>query len=76
MSRLSKGILVRWVAWTPASILFVLAFFVGEGLGEQGIWPAREEWLGLAFWPVCVVFGLILACFLAGLGGLIRRAVS
>ena len=64
---------IIWVAriWSLASVGFVLLFLVGDGLNGQGAKPTGAEWIGLAFWPGGVCFGLIIAWFRIRLGGAI-----
>lgn len=68
----SVGIVVmRWVArvWSILSILFVLAFFIGEaGSGPR---PTSQEWVGLAFWPIGVCVGLVVAWYREAFGGIL-----
>jgi hypothetical protein len=53
--------LTRWTArvWSVASIGLILAFLVGEGFHSSRI--AAREWLGLAFFPLGITAGMILA---------------
>lgn len=55
--------------WSLASIVFVLAFLLGEGLSGPDGRPTAAEWIGLALWPGGVVVGLVVAWFRKGLGG-------
>jgi hypothetical protein len=66
------SVVVRWVArvWSLLSILFVLVFAVGEGIGGgHGPRPTAQEWVGLALWPIGVGLGLVLAWYREMLGG-------
>lgn len=67
---------IIWIAriWSLASVGFVLLFLVGDGLNGQGGKPTGAEWIGLAFWPGGVCFGLIIAWFRLRLGGAIAIA--
>ncbi|MCB0172521.1 MAG: hypothetical protein KDJ97_18405 [Anaerolineae bacterium] len=62
-------IIVRWIAriWGVASILFVLAFLLGEGLSPTQITPT--EWIQLLLFPFSVMGGLLLAWRWEGVGG-------
>jgi hypothetical protein len=55
--------------WCIASIVFVLAFVVGEALNGNGTTPTPIEWIALALFPGGVVVGLAIAWFRKGLGG-------
>jgi len=65
------AVVVRWVAraWSILSILFVLAFFIGEAGSGPG--PTAREWVGLSLFPIGVSVGLIVAWFREGLGGIL-----
>ena len=60
----------RWIArlWSVMSVLFVLAFVIGE-MGGGGSRPTAQEWVGLALWPVGVGLGLGVAWYREKLGG-------
>jgi hypothetical protein len=60
---------LRWIAriWSIASVTFVLAFIIGEGLTPIQITPI--EWVQLLLFPAGVVLGLIVAWRWEGLGG-------
>lgn len=64
---------VRLIAkiWSLLSIVFVLTIFIGEALSENGPMPSAQEWVGLAFFPIGVMIGLVLAWRWEGIGGLI-----
>lgn len=68
MTTRSTALAARWIArvWSIFSILFVLAFAVGEAGGGSG--PTPREWLGLALWPIGVCLGLALAWFWEEMG--------
>ncbi len=53
--------------WSALSLLFLLAFFVGEWMPPQGI----RDGLALFFFPFGVAVGLVLAWRREGLGGAI-----
>jgi hypothetical protein len=55
--------------WSILSIGFVLLIFIGEMINATGPAPTLDEWLGLAFFPMGVVIGLILAWWHEGVGG-------
>jgi uncharacterized membrane protein len=65
---------VHWTAraWAAASILLILAFFVGEGFHPSQIRP--REWLGLVFFPVGISIGMLLSWRREALGGAITVA--
>jgi len=68
----SKSLVVaRWVArvWSILSVLFVLAFFMGEAGSGPG--PTAREWVGLAFWPIGVCVGLVVAWCREVVGGIL-----
>jgi hypothetical protein len=60
-----------WVAriLSIICILLILLFFIGEGFNPQNIAP--QEWVGLLFFPLGVVAGMVIAWWREGLGGLI-----
>ena len=65
----------RWIArfWSVMSMLFILAFVIGEIRGG-GARPTAEEWVGLALWPVGVGVGLGVAWYREKLGGIFGLA--
>ena len=72
---MKRSSIVRWIAriWSILSIGFVLFMFVGAGLNE-GVDLARfsaRDVIGLAFFPLGVCVGLVLAWRRERLGGLI-----
>lgn len=62
---------LRWIAraWSVASIVVIIAFFIGEGFDLAKITP--KETLGLIFFPFGMCLGLIIAWWKEGLGGLV-----
>jgi len=65
---------IRWVArlWSIASLLFILAFIVGESLHPTTTAPITlRDLVGLLFFPTGVCLGMILAWRWEGLGGAI-----
>jgi hypothetical protein len=60
---------LRWLArfWSLVSMLFVLAFVIGEGLAPISITPI--EWVQLLLLPFGVIVGLMIAWRREGLGG-------
>ena len=52
----------RWTARGLSLLVFavVLMFVVGETAAQPGAWPVGGEWLGLLFFPVGLVGGLLL----------------
>jgi len=52
---------LRWIArgWSIASIGLILLFFIGEGFAPTRVTP--KEWVGLAFFPIGVVLGMLVA---------------
>ncbi|MEW6131220.1 MAG: hypothetical protein AB1757_29595 [Acidobacteriota bacterium] len=62
---------LRWTAriWSVMSVVLLFLFFIGEGIQPAKITP--KEWVGLLFFPVGVVIGLMIAWRREGLGGLI-----
>jgi hypothetical protein len=69
----SIALITRWTArvWSILSIVFVLVFAVGEGMAGGGPRPGFQEWVGLAFFPIGVGVGLVVAWFREELGGLL-----
>ena len=72
---MKSSIIIRWIAriWSILSIGFILVMFVGAGLSE-GVDLARfstRDVIGLAFFPLGVCVGLVLAWRRERLGGLI-----
>lgn len=61
--------IIRWLArfWSLVSILFFLAFVIGEGMAPTHITPM--EWVQLLFFPFGVILGLMVAWRREGLGG-------
>jgi hypothetical protein len=59
-------------AWSIASILLIALFFFGEGFDPARVAP--KEWVGLFFFPLGVVAGMILAWWKELPGGLITVA--
>ncbi len=57
--------------WSLLSIGFVLMFVFGEAFNGQGSLPTAVEWIGLAFFPIGVLIGLVVAWWHPGLGGII-----
>ena len=66
--------LLRWIArvWSIASLGLILAFFIGEGFSPAQV--SVKEWLGLLFFPVGVVAGMVVAWRHEGWGGGIATA--
>lgn len=65
-------VLVRWTArfWSVATIGFVLAFIVGEGVHLSGL----HQWIGFLFFPIGVCAGMLVAWRSEGMGGIITVA--
>ncbi len=64
----------RWLAriWSAGSLLLVLAILIGEGaIDPHGIRLTAAEAIALAFFPVGVCAGLVLAWMREGLGGVV-----
>lgn len=57
--------------WSILSIGFVLLIFIGEMMNPTGQPLSPIEWLGLAFFPIGVLIGLILAWWYEGIGGVV-----
>jgi hypothetical protein len=62
---------LEWVAriGSIASLALLVALFIGEGLHPSQV--ARREWVGLLFFPVGVIVGMIVAWWKEGLGAAI-----
>ncbi len=60
---------LRWIArlWAVLSLLFLLAFVVGEGIGLQ----RTRDLVAFLFFPLGVGAGLVVAWWRERLGGLI-----
>ncbi len=73
MSETPKSKALSWAAriWSVASIVFVLAFILGDVLNGHDNAPTRAEWIGLALWPGGVAVGLVVAWFREGVGGVV-----
>jgi hypothetical protein len=54
-------VILRWIArvWSIASIGLFLLFFIGEGFAPAKVAP--KEWVGLGFFPIGVVVGMLVA---------------
>jgi hypothetical protein len=54
--------LVRWTArgWAAASLLFLSAFIFGDA-ERSGNWPTIAQWIGLAFFPIGIIVGMLVA---------------
>lgn len=55
--------------WSLLSIGFVLLIFIGEMMGSTNSALTFDEWMGLAFFPIGVVIGLILGWWRDEIGG-------
>jgi len=65
---------LRWTGrvWSLASLAFLLTFILGHlfGNGDNGEpAPNGQEWIGLAFFPVGVLLGLVVAWWKEAIGG-------
>jgi hypothetical protein len=69
----SLALITRWTArvWSVLSIVFILAFAIGEGMGGGGPRPDLKEWVGLAFFPIGVCAGLAVPWFRETWGGIL-----
>ncbi len=74
--RLPLTTLLSWIAriWSLASLVFVLAFVVGELRGGSPRPPNANEWVALAFWPIGVLLGVFLAWRHEALGAALTTA--
>lgn len=65
---------LEWVAriGSVVSLTLLVALFIGEGLHPSQI--ARTEWVGLLFFPIGVMVGMVVAWRKEGLGGSITVA--
>jgi hypothetical protein len=52
-----------------ASVALLIMLFLGEGLDPSAI--TRNEWMGLVFFPIGVVIGMVVAWWKEGLGAAI-----
>lgn len=73
MTSVSSSNIIRWLAriWSLASIAFILAFLIGEGLSDGVRGPTAAEAVGIALFPIGVAVGLVIAWFREILGGAI-----
>lgn len=64
--------ILRWTARILglASIGVILLFLFGEGLVVNGAWPTPTEWVGLLFFPIGLMIGLLIAWRNELIGGL------
>jgi hypothetical protein len=71
---MTPTILLRWLArvWTIASLVFIGAFAIGSA--GTSAFPTASATVGLAFFPIGVVAGLILAWWREAIGGAITLA--
>ncbi|MCU0640226.1 MAG: hypothetical protein MUF59_10225 [Candidatus Krumholzibacteria bacterium] len=62
---------IRWIAraWSVASIVVIIAFFIGEGFEPGRV--TSKELTGMIFFPFGMCLGLIIAWWKEGLGGLV-----
>jgi hypothetical protein len=69
----SIALVSRWTArvWSILSVVFILIFVVGEGMGGGGPRPSPKEWVGLALFPIGVCVGLAAAWFRERWGGIL-----
>ena len=65
---------LRWAARFASivSIAIILLFFIGEGFNPAKV--ASREWLGLLFFPLGVMAGMVVAWWKEGLGAAITLA--
>jgi hypothetical protein len=72
MSLDNSKCIIRWTAriWIVASLLFLSAFIFGDA-ERPGISPTAMEWVGLAFFPIGIIMGLVFALWKEVLGGVI-----
>ena len=65
---------LRWIARAASllSIGLILMFLIGDSFNPARVRP--REWIGLAFFPVGVVAGMIVAWWKEGFGGAITLA--
>jgi len=68
----SLALVTRWTArvWSILSVVFILTFVVGEGIGG-GPRPGLKEWVGLALFPIGVCVGLAVSWFREEWGGIL-----
>jgi hypothetical protein len=62
--------IIRWVAriLSIASIGVMLLFFIGEADFSQPVRLTPQEWIGVLFFPVGIVVGMIVAWRWEGIG--------
>lgn len=67
-------VLLEWVAriGSIASLALLVALFIGEGFHPSQV--ARAEWVGLLFFPIGVMVGMIVAWWKESLGASITVA--
>ena len=61
-----------WIARICAglTIAFLLLIFIGESFGSKNL-PTSSEWIGLLFFPLGLVVGLIVTWWREGIGAVI-----
>jgi hypothetical protein len=64
-------VVIRWIArmWGSAIVALVVLFAVMHAVSPDAPPPTTSEWVGLAFFPMGVCAGLVLAWRWEGLGG-------
>lgn len=65
--------IIRRIAriWSIVILALFLVLIIGHSLNPEEPSPTPIEWVGMAFFPIGVVIGLILAWKWEGLGGII-----
>ena len=73
MTTSSLALVSRWTArvWSILSVVFILTFVVGEGMGGSGPRPDLKAWVGLALFPIGVCAGLAVSWFRERWGGIL-----
>lgn len=72
MSAHAPELVFRWMAriWAAASLLLLSAFVFGDA-ERSGNWPTVTEWVGLAFFPIGISVGMLIAFWRELWGGAI-----
>jgi hypothetical protein len=69
-TRTRQARVIRWIAriWSLLTIIVLLLFFFGEADFSGPIRITPQEWLGILFFPVGIVLGMVLAWWKEGVG--------
>ena len=73
MNKKSAVTIIRRIAriWSIVIVVFFLVFIIAHAVNPEEPSPTPIEWVGMAFFPIGVIVGLILAWQWEELGGII-----